>query len=216
MDAVPISKKIIAFGSKQIFLYVPPAIRTTPKLTPIYSPKFTIALTRTPSLSPYHARFLVPLNFSKYDLRDYLFHAYRIKCHNIRSYVKQMPVRETEDKPRHFFREESKKYMTVEMETPFVWPAEPEDWTPWGKEDYENQVKEMTRASGAMTEEDKRNEQEALRLQAKQMLGWKGKEKPVEKADAEKTKSKKTGATARPSLRKQWEQKRSPRMLGMR
>ncbi|KAF2691291.1 hypothetical protein K458DRAFT_288827 [Lentithecium fluviatile CBS 122367] len=210
MDAVPVSKKIIAFGSKQIFL-----------------PKFTIALTRTPSLSPYHARFQVPLNFSKFDLRDYLFHAYRIKCHNIRSYVKQMPVRDTREQPRHFFREESKKYMTVEMDTPFVWPKEPKSWEPWGKKDRKEAIKDMSRGSGAPDHEAQRKEMEALRVQAKEMLGGKpprerkagregAKKGKEEEALGEKNKNKKVlDKSPRESiLRKAWEQKRSPRILG--
>ncbi|KAH8731185.1 mitochondrial ribosomal protein subunit L23 [Phaeosphaeriaceae sp. PMI808] len=123
MDIIPITKKLIAFGSKKIYL-----------------PKFTVALIKTPDLSPYHARFLVPLDFSKYDLRDYLFHAYNVKCYNIRSFVKQMPIRDTAAQPRHFFRPESKKYMTVEMELPFVWPEQP-DLTPWGKKERDDDIK---------------------------------------------------------------------------
>jgi large subunit ribosomal protein L23 len=136
-----------------------------------------------------------------------------------------MPVRDAEDKPRHFFREESKKYMTVEMETPFVWPEEPKDWKPWGKEDYKNQVKEMTRASGALTPAEKRSEQEGLRLQAKEILGWK-RGKPAEKektgsgreklADKEKKDfGKENGELKRMKhLQKKWAEKRSPRMFG--
>ncbi|KAJ5020291.1 hypothetical protein J3E73DRAFT_395636 [Bipolaris maydis] len=139
MDAVPISKKLIAFGSKKIYL-----------------PKFTVALVRTPKLSPYHARFLVPLDFSKYDLRDYLYHAYNVKCFNIRSYVKQMPVRDTREQPRHWFRPESQKYMTVEMEQPFVWPEIP-DLEPWGQREKQNN-------------NDKREAARKLREQAKKLL----------------------------------------------
>ena len=127
-------------------------------------------------------------------------------------------MRDAEDQPRHFFREESKKYMTVEMETPFVWPEQPEDWKPWGKEDYKNQIKEMTKASGAITQADRRSEQDVLRLQAKEILGWKGRGKPAEKegkGDSKKTKPEKTGTSlSYTHLKKQWEEKRSPRMFG--
>jgi large subunit ribosomal protein L23 len=61
-------------------------------------------MVRTPGLSPYHARFLVPLDFSKYDLRDYLYHAYNVKSFNIRSYLKHMPVRDTNANQRSWFR----------------------------------------------------------------------------------------------------------------
>ncbi|KAF2739946.1 hypothetical protein EJ04DRAFT_261187 [Polyplosphaeria fusca] len=109
-------EKIIDFGRKKIFL-----------------PTFTIALLRGKGLNPYQARFLVPLNFSKFDLRDYLYHLYNLKVFNIRSWVRQMPVRATTAQPGKLFREESKKYMTVEMEHPFVWPEKPRSFEPWGK-----------------------------------------------------------------------------------
>jgi large subunit ribosomal protein L23 len=162
MDAVPITKKLIAFGSKKIYL-----------------PKFTVALLRTPDLSPYHARFLVPLDFSKYDLRDYLYHAYNVKCFNIRSYVKQMPVRDTREQPRHWFRPESKKYMTVELEQPFVWPEVP-DLEPWGKKQKENEVRDAVKANGAADSSDAREAAKTLRQQVQKLL-----QKNVSKPDRE-------------------------------
>ncbi|KAF2833241.1 mitochondrial ribosomal protein subunit L23 [Ophiobolus disseminans] len=152
MDAVPISKKLIAFGSKKIYL-----------------PKFTIAFLRTPRLSPYQARFLVPLDFSKYDLRDYLYHAYNVKCFNIRSYVKQMPVRDTREQPRHWFRPESKKYMTVEMEQPFVWPEIP-DLEPWGKEERKKETDDAVSEAGVSDANGQRVAARKLREQVEQLF----------------------------------------------
>jgi large subunit ribosomal protein L23 len=129
------------------------------------SPRFTIALKRSRHLSPYHARFLVPLDFSKYDLRDYLYHAYNVKCFNIRSYVKQMPVRDTREQQRHFFRPESKKYMTVEMEEPFVWPELP-NLEPWGVTERKKEEKEALLNNGV---EDKNEQREAARSLRKQV-----------------------------------------------
>lgn len=140
-----------------------------PYINHFSSPKFTIALMHTPRQSPYHARFLVPLNFSKFDIKDYLYHAYSIKCFNIRSYVKLQPVRDSVSQPFHWFRPESKKYMTVEMERPFVWPEQPEDWEPWGKKDLERREKEgleQVRPSA----EQKRKVAERLRGQAEEIL----------------------------------------------
>lgn len=180
-------------------------------------PKFTIALVRTPHLSAYHARFLVPLNFSKYDLRDYLYHAYNVKIYNIRSFVKQEPVRDTREQPRHWFRPDSKKYMTVEMEKPFVWPADPKSWEPWGKEEKEEQVKSMLRSltHGQMMK-DKRNEAAHLRKQAKEMLGW-AEKKAMEEAE-EGGEKREEAAEASPERKKSlleiWEEKRTPQMLG--
>lgn len=125
---------------------------------------------RTPGLSPYHARFLVPLDFSKYDLRDYLYHAYNVKCFNVRSYVKQMPIRDTVAQPRHWFRPESKKYMTVEMEEPFVWPALPENTEPWGIGNAKSELETAAEANGIVTTEQKRQKAKSLREQVKKLL----------------------------------------------
>lgn len=171
MDAVPISKKLIAFGSKKIYLYAWPfSVHTRRiKTDQSFSPKFTVALVRTPKLSPYHARFLVPLDFSKYDLRDYLYHAYNVRCFNIRSYVKQMPVRDTREQPRHWFRPESQKYMTVEMEQPFVWPEVP-DLEPWGQKEKQSEIEDAARTNGAVDSRDKRNAARKLREQVQKLL----------------------------------------------
>lgn len=135
------------------------------------SPKFTIALVRTPKLSPYHARFQVPLNFSKYDLRDYLYHAYDVKCHNIRSFVKQQPIRMAAKTGRHQFRPESLKYMTVEMERPFVWPEDPESWEPWDKEEGVEGDREYPGSMVRGELEKERDKLIAKREQARRILG---------------------------------------------
>jgi large subunit ribosomal protein L23 len=235
MDPVPITKKLIAFGSKQIYLWDHPLSHANPHWCS-YSPKFTIALTRTPTLSPYHARFLVPLNFSKYDLRDYLYHAYNVKCHNIRSYVRMMPVRDAEDTPRHFFREESKKYMTVEMETPFVWPKEPENYEEWGQTEARQQARDMRKDNGTPNKADRLRGYNVLRDQAKKLLGSeetkKGKAagKAVEKEqDMEKVSEAKADRVVKKArkrhgrgeakadyshLLKRWEEQRTPMVTG--
>ncbi|KAH7414267.1 mitochondrial ribosomal protein subunit L23 [Phaeosphaeria sp. MPI-PUGE-AT-0046c] len=156
MDAIPITKKLIAFGTKKIYL-----------------PKFTIALVRTAHLSPYHARFLVPLDFSKYDLRDYLYHAYNVKCFNVRSFVKQMPVRDTQEQPRHWFREESKKYMTVEMEQPFVWPKTP-SLEPWGKEERKQEMKDSVANNSQPHKREQRTSARNLQDEVKKLLKIRG------------------------------------------
>ncbi|KAF1364713.1 hypothetical protein EJ07DRAFT_96693 [Lizonia empirigonia] len=206
MDAVPISKKLIAFGSKKIYL-----------------PKFTVAMVRAPGLSPYHARFLVPLDFSKYDLRDYLYHAYNVKCFNIRSYVKQMPIRDTTQQPRHWFRPDSKKYMTVEMEQPFVWPTIPEDIEPWGLGQIKSETAQAAEANGIVTVEQKRQKAKSLREQVKALMM---KEEPLversiaqkratgrtltaEELEREETALRKKAENEKLSALKFWEQKRT-------
>jgi large subunit ribosomal protein L23 len=127
-------------------------------------------MVRSPGLSPYHARFEVPLDFSKYDLRDYLYHAYNVKCFNIRSYVKQMPIRDTTAQPRHWFRPDSKKYMTIEMEQPFVWPELPADKKAWGIGEEKTQIGEAAMMNGIVTPEERRQKAQSLREQVKTLL----------------------------------------------
>lgn len=170
MNTVPITKKLIAFGSKEIYLYVRTVHPTMASLTVCPSPKFTVALVRTPDASPYHARFHVPLDFSKYDLRDYLYHAYKVKAFNIRSFVKQMPVRDTAARPRTWFRPESKKYMTIEMERPFVWPATPKDLKPWGGIDEDKKGNAVAKMSGQPEKDEQRDAARKLRTQVEKLF----------------------------------------------
>ena len=88
---------------------------------------------RTPSLPPTFAKFKVPYSFNKLDLRDYLFNVYGVRALSVRSFIKYMPVRQDKPdqlrpKPRRWFRPRGKKYMTVEMDKPFVWPSPPTDF----------------------------------------------------------------------------------------
>jgi large subunit ribosomal protein L23 len=145
---------------------------------------------RTPDLSPYHAKFRVPLNFSKYDLRDYLYHAYNVKVHSIRSLVRQMPVRDTVAQPRHWFRPESEKYMTVEMEKPFVWPEAPESWEPWGRKERDASVLSSRAFQGVQSPRDQRVDARTLRHQALSLLN-----------------------TEPDAAVKKWEKRRTPQML---
>lgn len=98
-------------------------------------PNFTVTLLRTPFLPPTFATFIVPLNLTKIDIRDYIYHAYGVKAIKVRSYVQQQKIRP--NKPnfknqhaRKWFRPRSIKKMTIEMDKPFVWPDEPEDFSP--------------------------------------------------------------------------------------
>lgn len=84
----------------------------------------------------------MPLNLNKLDLRDYLFNVYSVRAIGVRSYIQQQKVRQ--DKPgaprpvqRKWYRPRAVKKMIVEMDSPFVWPQEPEDFTPWDKKTFE-------------------------------------------------------------------------------
>ncbi|KAF8459567.1 ribosomal protein L23-domain-containing protein [Terfezia claveryi] len=105
------------FGKKQVFL-----------------PNFRIGLLRASHLPPNFAQFIVPLNFTKLDLKDYLFHAYGVKVLSVRSYVVQQKVKRIknlEEPRRELYRPRAIKKMTIELERPFLYPAEPTDLSPW-------------------------------------------------------------------------------------
>ncbi|ORY13516.1 hypothetical protein BCR34DRAFT_562034 [Clohesyomyces aquaticus] len=143
---------IIRWGEKKVFLPSALVVLIRPRL----------------STTPFRARFRVPLNFSKFDLRDYLYHGYGVKCTNIRVYVQQQPVQDTNDAPRRWFRPQAHKYMTIEMPNAFVWPTTPQNLDPWG-------VKEREKAGKIGEEEGRgkafsREEVEGLRRQAREFL----------------------------------------------
>ena len=82
---------------------------------------------------PTFASFIVPLSLNKLDLRDYLYNVYGISVRGVRSYIQMQKLRQDKPgekypRPRKWFRPRSIKKMMVEMEQPFVWPAEPENY----------------------------------------------------------------------------------------
>lgn len=80
-----------------------------------------------------------------------------------------MPVRDTREQPRHWFRPESKKYMTVEMEQPFVWPEIP-DLQPWGKEERRKEENDAVAASGIQDTNQQRQAARRLREQVERLF----------------------------------------------
>ncbi|KAF2746487.1 hypothetical protein M011DRAFT_468591 [Sporormia fimetaria CBS 119925] len=159
--------KILKFGEKKIYL-----------------PRFKVVLIRTPHLSPYHAKFRVPINFTKFDLRDYLYNGYQVRAHSIRSYIKKGTVQNNNQIMHHmlhrqttsfWYRTEHEKYMTIEMDQPFEWPKEPEDLTPWGGVyNKEADMKKDVWGPGKDVEM-RRKDQKELRFQAVELLQGKKK-----------------------------------------
>ncbi|KAI0858358.1 hypothetical protein F4860DRAFT_315741 [Xylaria cubensis] len=97
----------------------------------VFLPSHSITfLAPRPNQSPTFATFKVPLTFNKFDIRDYLFHAYNTPVLAVRSQVRQR-----RDIMRHItgrkFRAPPVKTMTVQLAQPFVWPSMPADTTPW-------------------------------------------------------------------------------------
>lgn len=103
-------------------------------MTSSRSPNAVVRLVRNDDESPYYAKFEVPLNWGKMDLRDYLYNAYNVEALRVRSHVYQEPVKRMRAgadprKPQIYYgRPQSKKYMTIFMRDPFVWPKEPENF----------------------------------------------------------------------------------------
>lgn len=80
-----------------------------------------------------------------------------------------MPVRDTQQQPRHWFREESKKYMTVEMEQPFVWPKTP-DLAPWGKEERKQEMKDSVAGNSQPSKREQRTSARTLQEEVKKLF----------------------------------------------
>lgn len=113
--ASAVVKKAPAFklGQKQVFL-----------------PNHVITLVRRDFQPADWATFQVPLRFTKFDLRDYLWNLYGVEVTAVRSWVRR-PVAPIKNAAGRFVRPTAEKYMTVEMTQPFVWPKEPEDLSAW-------------------------------------------------------------------------------------
>ncbi|KAF2861035.1 hypothetical protein K470DRAFT_246370 [Piedraia hortae CBS 480.64] len=159
-------------------------------LKEIYLPDFVVSLRRTPHLGPNVASFNVPLWFNKLDLRDYLFSVYGIRIGpTIRSYVKQSRVRQGTDptephRYRHWYRPKSTKYMMVNLESPFTWPDEPEDLSPWNREEAKMAQREdekMRDSLGGMADQIGPDQatRTAMREQAQALLAKKKKWTPA-------------------------------------
>lgn len=113
------------------------AIPHLPELPPfplgkktVYLPNIVITLKRNPRLEPYHAVFEVPLNLSKLDLRDYLWHLYGVKTLSIQSQVlpgrlrRLYKVRDLPARRGPMKRTRARKKMIVRLAKPFRYPRE--------------------------------------------------------------------------------------------
>ena len=71
------------------------------------------------------------MTFNKFDLRDYLFNVYRTRVHHVRAFIIGGGMERRDDGKKYM--PAGKKYMSVELEEPFVWPDPPkkpavEEW----------------------------------------------------------------------------------------
>ncbi|KAL7816830.1 hypothetical protein V8C44DRAFT_321712 [Trichoderma aethiopicum] len=114
-----VARQLPAFklGKKQVFL-----------------PNHVITMLRKEHLPPNEACFKVPLRFTKFDLRDYLWNLYGVEVTAVRSYVKQQPLTQRSTSSRSWYRPQPHKIMTVELAKPFQWPDAPADLEPWSND----------------------------------------------------------------------------------
>lgn len=88
----------------------------------VYFPKARICLLRPNAKhTPYQAKFLVPRNFNKIDLRDYLWNVYGLRALNITVQLLHARWRRAENDYARYRGPQYKK-MTIDMAEPFVWP----------------------------------------------------------------------------------------------
>jgi len=127
---------------------------------------------------------------NKLDIRDYLWHAYNIRCLSVRSFIKQAPVQMGKpgiSKPQlnRWYRPKASKKMTVEMDQPFVWPEEPEDYSPWSREIFREATNENERYQeryGRLNDTwVNKDDRSSLREQAKALLEGKEAWKPLDR-----------------------------------
>lgn len=89
---------------------------------------------RKEHLPPNEACFRVPLTFTKFDLRDYLWNLYKVEVSKVRSHVRQLPLVQRVGRPNSWYRPQPHKIMIVELVKPFQWPAVPDNLSAWQKE----------------------------------------------------------------------------------
>ncbi|RFU74487.1 ribosomal [Trichoderma arundinaceum] len=100
----------------------------------VFLPNHVITMLRKEHLPPNEACFKVPLRFTKFDLRDYLWNLYNVEVTTVRSYVKQQPLTQRSTSSRSWYRPQPQKIMTVELAKPFQWPEVPTDLEPWSND----------------------------------------------------------------------------------
>jgi large subunit ribosomal protein L23 len=89
-------------------------------------PNHVVAFIRPkPKMPPNLATFVVPLTFNKFDLRDYLFHAYSVDVTSVRSFINEAAVKKKHGTRGKHYRPRSQKMMIAELVKPFVWPEPP-------------------------------------------------------------------------------------------
>ncbi|KAM4060376.1 ribosomal protein [Hirsutella rhossiliensis] len=100
----------------------------------VFLPDHVVTFLRKEHLPPNEACFQVPLRFTKFDLRDYLWNLYNVEVRKVRVYVKQQPITRRPFTMQSYYRPQSLKVMTVELAKPFQWPDVPQNLEPWSND----------------------------------------------------------------------------------
>ena len=120
-----------SFGKRILEKRIPKLYRAPPfpvGKKKVYLPNIVITLKRNPRLEPYFAVFEVPLNLSKLDLRDYLWHLYGVKTRSIRSSIlpgklrRKIPLEGVPMRIGTWERTKARKKMIVQLAEPFWYP----------------------------------------------------------------------------------------------
>lgn len=124
----------------------------------VYFPKARVCLLRPNAKhTPYQAKFLVPRNFNKMDLRDYLWHVYGLRALNVT--VQLLHARFTRTQDDHArYRSSQYKKMTIDMEEPFIWPELPQAIVDASHQFKLDQLETMETLQGVKSDKKKPNE----------------------------------------------------------
>ncbi|OHE93952.1 ribosomal protein L23 [Colletotrichum orchidophilum] len=150
----------------------------------VFLPNHVVTFVRKDRSPPNWATFNVPLTFTKFDMRDYLWNLYGVETTAVRSQVKQSAI-ERRATGSGYFRPQSTKVMTVQLTKPFVWPTPPEDLEPWNKklwearegtsrEQYRADIKKQLGKLAYPSKDQESAERKNLRRQANKLLKIKG------------------------------------------
>lgn len=123
----------------------------------VYLPTARIRLLRPNAKhTPYQAKFVVPRNFNKFDLRDYLWHVYGLRALNITVQLLHAKFeRGINDLSR--YRGPQYKKMTIDMEEPFIWPELPVEASKFAKS-LEDQREIITNKNSSGSDKNKLDE----------------------------------------------------------
>lgn len=131
------------------------------------------------------ATFQVPIRFTKFDIRDYLYNVYNVEVKAVRSWVRR-PVAPVKSDAGRWKRPHAEKFMTVEMTKPFVWPEVPQDLSPWDNElhssreaasrrEERNAIEKYKGRIPLESEQELKRDEEKYRTMAEELLSGKKK-----------------------------------------